>query len=152
MQPVGQGTKGHLEFIVLSRTCPRHLAHLHFLSFFLSFLFFFRAAPMAYGSPQVKSQNQDCICQPTPQSQQCRIQAASATYTIAHRNTGSLTHWARPGIKPLSSWIEVGFVTTEPQRELPLTLSESMFTCSPSMHSVLILNKLAYIYIQDNRH
>ena len=30
----------------------------------------------------------------------------------------SLTHWARPGIEPESSWILVGFVTTEPQQEL----------------------------------
>ena len=31
------------------------------------------------------------------------IRAASATYTIAHSNTRSLTHWARPGIKPATS-------------------------------------------------
>ena len=40
------------------------------------------------------------------------------TYTTAHSNSGSLTHWVRPGIQPTSSWILVGFVTTEPQREL----------------------------------
>ena len=34
-------------------------------------------------------------------------------------NTRSLTHWAGPGIKPTSSWILVGFITTEPQWELP---------------------------------
>ena len=31
-------------------------------------------------------------CQPTPQSQLHGIQAASATYTTAHSNAGSLTH------------------------------------------------------------
>ena len=31
--------------------------------------------------------------------------------TIAHGNTGSLTHWARPGIEPTFSWIQVKFVT-----------------------------------------
>ena len=31
-------------------------------------------------------------------------------YTTAHCNARSLTHWARPGIKPESSWILVGFV------------------------------------------
>ena len=41
------------------------------------------------------------------------------TYTTAHGNTRSLTHWARPGIKPTSSWMLVGFVTAEPQWELP---------------------------------
>ena len=29
---------------------------------------------------------------------------------IAHGNTGSLTHWARPGIEPASSWIIVGLL------------------------------------------
>ena len=42
------------------------------------------------------------------------IQATSATYMAAHGNAGSLTHRARPGIEPMSSWILVGFVTTEP--------------------------------------
>ena len=42
----------------------------------------------------------------------------SATYTIAHSITKYLTHWARQGIKPESSWIQVGFITTEPQWEL----------------------------------
>ena len=56
------------------------------------------------------------------QPQQHRIWAASVTYTTARSKAGSLTHWTRPGIKPAStsSWILVGFVTAEPQRELPL--------------------------------
>ena len=33
-------------------------------------------------------------------------------------NAGSLTHWARPGIKPVSSWILARFVSAEPQWEL----------------------------------
>ena len=37
--------------------------------------------------------------------------AASATYTTAHCNSGSLTDWARPGIEPTSSWILGGFAT-----------------------------------------
>ena len=36
-------------------------------------------------------------------------------YTVAHGNTGSLTHGVRPGIDPPSSWILVGFVTTKAQ-------------------------------------
>ena len=32
------------------------------------------------------------------------------TYTTAHGNAGSLTHWARPGVKPSSSWMLVGFI------------------------------------------
>ena len=34
----------------------------------------------------------------------------SVTYTTGHGNTGSLTHWVRPGIEPESSWMLVGFV------------------------------------------
>ena len=40
------------------------------------------------------------------------------TCTIATSNTGSLTHWVRPGIKPASSWMLVRFVSTEPRWEL----------------------------------
>ena len=47
-----------------------------------------------------------------------QIWAISVTDTIAHGNTGSLTHWAGLGIEPESSWILVGFVTAEPQQEL----------------------------------
>ena len=38
----------------------------------------------------------------------------SATYTTAHGNARSLTHGARPGIKPVSSWMLARFVSTEP--------------------------------------
>ena len=55
-----------------------------------------------------------------PQPQQRRIWVTSATYTTAHGNTGSTTHWARPGIEPTSSWILVGFIPNEPQQELHL--------------------------------
>ena len=58
-------------------------------------------------------------CQPTtPQPQQRRIRATSATYTTAQGNARSLTHQARPGIKPATSWILVEYVSTVPQREL----------------------------------
>ena len=42
--------------------------------------------------------------------QQHGIWAVSATYTTAHNNARSLTHWARPGIKLATSWFLVGFV------------------------------------------
>ena len=38
-----------------------------------------------------------------------------ATYTTAHGNAGSLTHWTGPRIKSSSSWILVVFITTETQ-------------------------------------
>ena len=44
---------------------------------------------------------------PMPQPQQHRIWAMSVTYTTACGKVGSLTHWARPGIEPVSSWLLV---------------------------------------------
>ena len=52
-------------------------------------------------------QNQNHSCQPKPQPQQRQIRAVYGTYTTAHGNAGSLTHWVGPGIKPASSWILV---------------------------------------------
>ena len=45
-----------------------------------------------------------------PQPRQSQIQTMGATYTAAHSNARSLTHWARPGTEPTSSWILVRFV------------------------------------------
>ena len=59
-----------------------------------------------------------------PQSQQHRIWAVSVTYTTAHNQltTGSLTHWARLGIKLASSWMLVRFISNEPWWELRMFL------------------------------
>ena len=40
-------------------------------------------------------------------------------YTTAHGNARSPTYQVRSGIQPASSWIPVGFVSTEAQWELP---------------------------------
>ena len=60
-----------------------------------------------------------------PHPQQLRVWATPATYITALGNTGSLTHWARPGIEPASSWMPVRFISTstEPQWELLRTVS-----------------------------
>ena len=75
------------------------------ISFFFfvcfGFVFVFRAAP--YGGSQAKGQTG----------------AVAASLHHSHSNAGSLTHWARPEIKPTSSWILVGFVSAVPLRELP---------------------------------
>ena len=49
----------------------------------------FRAAPTAYGNSRLGVKPE--LCWPTPQ--QHGIQDASATYTTAHGNAGSLTHF-----------------------------------------------------------
>ena len=69
----------------------------------LSFFLLFRATLPAYVSSQARGQ----------------IGATAADLHRSSSNPGSLTHWARPGFKPTSSWILVGFISTEPQKELP---------------------------------
>ena len=82
------------------------------------FVYLFRAAPIACGSSQVKVQ----------------IRAVAAGLCHSRSSAGSkphlwlmpwltamldcLTHWASPGIKSMSSWIPVWFITTETWSEL----------------------------------
>ena len=84
-----------------------------------SFFCLFRATPVAYGGSQARGSNWSYSCWPTPQPQQRHIWATSVTYTIAHSNAGFQTYWVRPGIKPVSSWMLVRFVSTKPWQELP---------------------------------
>ena len=75
----------------------------------------FRVACAAYGSSQARG----------------RIRATAAGLHHSHSNTGSLNYQARPGIKLMSSWILVGLVTTEPQREFQVLTFTGMFnSCS----------------------
>ena len=60
---------------------------------------FLMTMPVAYGSSQASRS-----CRLMPQLWPHQIQAPSVTCIAAFSNTGSLTHWARPGIKPASSW------------------------------------------------
>ena len=82
--------------------------------------FFWGAAPTAYGSSQARG----------------GIGAEAASLHHSHSNRGSKpglpptpqltatwdspTRWSRPGIEPMSSWIIVGFISAEPQGELPV--------------------------------
>ena len=85
---------------------PRN--ELHF--FFFWSTFFFRAAPAAYGGSQARGP----IWATPVGLQHSHSNAGSEphlwTYTTAHSNAGSLTHWARPGIQPATSWFPVRFV------------------------------------------
>ena len=86
------------------------------LSFFLSFFGPFRSVPTAYGSSQARGWIGAAAASLQPQQRQ--IQTTSVTWTTAHSNTGSLNHWARPGIEPVSSWIIDRFPSAEPLQEL----------------------------------
>ena len=110
----------NLFIFLLKESIAISFFHKQFL-FFVCFVFFlFRAIPIAYGSSQARGQ-----IGATLQPQQHGIQAMSVTYAAACGNVGSLTHWARPRIKPASSRILVRFLahwaTTELQKCLFLT-------------------------------
>ena len=79
-----------------------------------SYIFFLFLGPHCQHMevPRLGVESELC-CQPAPQPQPCRIWAAPVTYTTAHGDAGSLTHWWRPGIKSSSLWILVGFITAE---------------------------------------
>ena len=80
----------------------------HDLIFFFCFLFFCFLGPHLWHVevPRLGS-NQSCSHWPIPQPQQHQIRAASMTYTTAHGDAGSLTHWVRSGIEPETSWFLV---------------------------------------------
>ena len=69
---------------------------------FLSVFFVFRATPTAHGGSQARGQ----------------IKTVAASLLHSCSNARSLTHWARPGIEPVSSWTWVGLVSTETWWEL----------------------------------
>ena len=77
----------------------------------------FRAAPAAYGSPQVRGRIGG-----TPQPEQHGTWTASVTYITAHGIARFLTHWVRPGIEPTSSWIQFGFITGIATKGIPTLL------------------------------
>ena len=82
------------------------------------FFFCFSEPHLRHGSFQAKCWTGAAAGGLTLQPQQCEIQAMSVTYTTAHSNARSLTHWERPGSEHTSSWIPVGFLTAKPQQEL----------------------------------
>ena len=74
-------------------------------------LFFGRTC--AYGSSQAKGWigAADAGLRHSHSNARSQIPATSVTYAAACRNTGSLNHWARSGIKPVSSRILIRFLT-----------------------------------------
>ena len=88
-----------------------------FLFLFWPFcLFFFRAAPSAYGGTQARGRIGAAAASLQPQ--QYQIRATSSTYTTVHGNARSWTHWVRPGIKPATSWLLVRIISAAPWWEL----------------------------------
>ena len=92
---------------------------------------FFRAAPAAYGSSQVRGRIRATALGLHHSHSNTRSEPHLGPYTAAHGNARSLTHWAKPGTEPESSWILVGFISAAPQQELRLC-----FSCCPSLSSL----------------
>ena len=67
-------------------------------------------APVAYGGSQAKGRIGAVAVGLRQSHSNAGSEPESATYTTAHSNAGSLTHWARAGIEPATSWFLVGFV------------------------------------------
>ena len=84
-----------------------HLLLLPLFSFLFLFLFFFAFYGCTLSTWKFPSQGSN-------RSYSCQIQAASTTYTTAHGNARSLTHWAGLRMGSASSWILVGFISAEP--------------------------------------
>ena len=69
--------------------------------------------------------NQSYSCKPRPQLQQHGIQPMTVNCTTAHWNASTLTHWARPELKPASSWVLVGFVNHWARKGTPYWVFKS---------------------------
>ena len=83
----------------------------------LLFLFcLFRATPMAYGCSHARGWLRAVAA--SLLDSHSNAGSESTTYTTAHGNAGSLTHWARPGMEPTSSWMLAGFVNHWAMTEL----------------------------------
>ena len=103
---------------------------------FLIFFFFclFGAVPAAYAVSQARG-----LIRAVAASLH-HSHSKAGTYTTAHGNARSPTYQARPGVKPTSSWMLVGFV------------NHWAMTGTPSPHIYLfiylfkLLNELYYIY------
>ena len=117
-------------FLFLS-TIPFHRYATVCLSvrFFVCVCFFSLGPHLQHMEVPRLGSNQSCSCQPTPEPQQHQIWAMSVTHNTAHRNAGSLTQWARPGIEPATSWFPVGYVSTAPLRELLNSLLDRHLCC-----------------------
>jgi len=106
----------------------------------LSFSFLFWATPTAYGSSQAKGHIRAVAADLHHSHSSGQIWATSVIYTTAHSNARYLTHWARPGIKPISSWLLVRFLIAEPWCELqpllffPLKSYLLFLTLDPRCH------------------
>ena len=73
-------------------------------------LFFFKATPAAHGGSQARGLIGAVATSPCQSHSNEGSEPHPWPYTTAHGNARCLTHWARPGIKPTTSWLPVGLI------------------------------------------
>ena len=119
-----------------------------FKCYFLFFSYFclFKAAPAAYGGSQARR----LIGATAAGLHQSNSNPRSKLYTTAHGNTGSLTHWARPGIEPETSWFLVGFASAAPWWELQMLLS--FFFFRSLRNTIVDWNNVIYLLFKSHHH
>ena len=109
-------------WVIVHCICIGVCLYIHITSSFLFFVFLlFRAVPVAHGNSQARGRI-GAAAAGLYRNHSNMGQALSVTYTTAHSNTGFLTHWARPGIKPTSSSILVRLINPWATKGIPVTL------------------------------
>ena len=107
------------------------------VSFFFLFHFFVFLGQHPWHTEVPRSGVESELQSPAyPQPQQHWIWVVSTTYTTAHSNAGSLTHWVRLGIEPTSSWILVRFVSAEPLARTSYMISFIIFSEEDSIMKI----------------
>ena len=76
----------------------------------------FRASPKAYAGSQARGLIR--VVAAGPHQSHSNVRSELCLGPAAHGNARSLTHWARPGMEPTTSWFLVGFVSATPRGEL----------------------------------
>ena len=126
----------HFELIFVHGISKSNFIPLHVDIQFFHNHFFLRATPVAHRSSWARGW----------------IGAASATYATACSSTGSLIHWARPGIVPAYSWILVRFLIcwatmeTSPQPFLEETILSAWMVLAPLFKNHLTLCPRVYLW------
>ena len=102
--------------------CCSIAAFLFLKNFYFFGLLSFRVAPVAYGGSQARGWTGAVVTSLRHSHSNAGSELCLRPAPVAHGNSASLTHRVRPGIKPTSSWMLVGSLTTEPWGDLPCRL------------------------------
>ena len=88
----------------------------------------FRAVPAAYGGSQARGWIGAAAASLHHSNSNARSEPSlQAIPQLTPSNPGSLTHWARPGIDPASSWILVRFINHWAMRRTPCPFKIGLF-------------------------